>query len=360
LKIAKATASYEAWLGEHLVLVGPDLRLKHQRMREEVFSFLRATYYRWAQRWPERCADLTSAPEVLAAGDLHVENFGTWRDAEGRLVWGINDFDEAWWLPYTNDLVRLATSANFAIAGRHLAIDRETAAEAILDGYRACVAAGGRPIVLAEGHGTLRTMAQHRLHEPERYWEKLARLPVTRGKVPPGALRALDRMMPERDLPLRIGHRIAGLGSLGRQRYVALVDWRGGLVAREAKALAPSACLWARKGSGSAKILYQEILDRAVRCRDPFVRLQRRWIVRRLAPDCSRIELAALPKSRDELRLLHAMGWETANLHLGSAKPKALRADLARRKQGWLRRAATLMQDAVAEDWEGWRKTRTT
>jgi len=36
---------------------------------------------------------------VLAVGDLHVENFGTWRDAEGRLIWGVNDFDEAWRLP---------------------------------------------------------------------------------------------------------------------------------------------------------------------------------------------------------------------------------------------------------------------
>jgi len=32
---------------------------------------------------------------VLAVGDLHVENFGTWRDAEGRLIWGVNDFDES-------------------------------------------------------------------------------------------------------------------------------------------------------------------------------------------------------------------------------------------------------------------------
>ena len=48
---------------------------------------------------------------MLAVGDLHVENFGTWRDADGRLCWGINDFDEADRLPYTNDLVRLAASA---------------------------------------------------------------------------------------------------------------------------------------------------------------------------------------------------------------------------------------------------------
>jgi uncharacterized protein (DUF2252 family) len=47
------------------------------------------------QAWPEVCPDLAKAPKVLAVGDLHVENFGTWRDVEGRLVWGINDFDEA-------------------------------------------------------------------------------------------------------------------------------------------------------------------------------------------------------------------------------------------------------------------------
>ena len=347
MKIAKATARYEAWLGTHLVLLPADLALKHRRMRDEAFAFFRATYYRWAQRWPDVGAEAADAPDVLAVGDLHVENFGTWRDAEGRLVWGINDFDETWPLPFTNDLVRLATSAS-------LAIDGATAAAAILDGYRSALQEGGRPFVLAEGHPTLRAMAVHRLHEPEGYWERLRGLSTVRGRVPPGALRALERMMPEPDLPRRVVHRIAGLGSLGRQRYVALADWHGGLVAREAKALAPSACVWAG-GTGSTRIRYQEILDRAVRCRDPFVRPQRRWIVRRLAPDCSRIELAALPKERDELRLLRAMGWETANVHLGSGKAKVLAAHLRRCPQNWLPRAAAHMRDAVLEDWDAWR-----
>jgi uncharacterized protein (DUF2252 family) len=355
VRIARATAQYEAWLGERLTLVEPDLRLKHDRMRQDRFSFLRATYYRWAQRWPDRCPDLASAARVLAVGDLHVENFGTWRDAEGRLVWGINDFDEAWRLPFTHDLVRLATSANLAIAGEHLAVPAEAAAEAILDGYRAGLDAGGRPFVLAESHETLRAMAVHRLHDPGRFWEKLERLPTVRARVPAGARRALDRMMPERDLTPRIAHRIAGLGSLGRQRYVAIADWHGGSIAREAKALAPSACCWAY-GGRTGRVRYQDILDRAVRCRDPFLRLQKKWIVRRLAPDCSRIELAALPQERDELRLLHAMGWETANVHLGSARRRELLTGLAARRRGWLARAARLMDDAVTEDWEDWRK----
>jgi hypothetical protein len=355
VRIARATAEYEAWLAERLTLVEADLRLKHERMRAERFAFLRATYYRWAQRWPDLCPDLASAPRALSVGDLHVENFGTWRDAEGRLVWGINDFDEAWRLPFTHDLVRLATSADLAIAGEHLAIEPAVAAEVILDGYRACLDAGGRPFVLAESHETLRAMATHRLHEPGRFWEKLEHLPALRARVPAGARRALDRMMPERGLTFRIAHRIAGLGSLGRQRYVAIGDWHGGSVAREAKALAPSACCWAQ-GGRTARLRYQDILDAAVRCRDPFVRLQKKWIVRRLAPDCSRIELAALPRERDELRLLHAMGWETANVHLGSGRRRELIADLKGRRKEWLARAARVMGDAVSEDWADWGK----
>ena len=63
---------------------------------------------------PSIKADLATGPEVLAVGYLHIENFGTWRDAEGRLVWGINDFDEACRMPYAIDLVRLAASAVIA------------------------------------------------------------------------------------------------------------------------------------------------------------------------------------------------------------------------------------------------------
>jgi hypothetical protein len=158
--------------------------------------------------------------------------------------------------------------------------------------------------------------------------------------------------MPERGLHWRVVHRVAGLGSLGRQRFVALAEWHGGSIAREAKALAPSACWWAEEGEGTAPIHYQEILDRSVRCLDPFVHVRQKWIVRRLAPDCSRIELSQLPRERDETRLLHAMGWETANVHLGSAKARVLLADLKKRPQGWLLTAARAMEKAVRADFE--------
>jgi hypothetical protein len=324
-------------------------------MREGLFPFFRATFYRWAQLWPEVCKELRRAPEALSVGDLHVENFGTWRDAEGRLIWGINDFDEAWRLPYTYDLVRLAASALVAASGSGLNIRHTDATGAILEGYRDALGKGGEPIVLAEHHLNLRRMAVARLHDPGDYWRKIDRLPTFNDSLPKGAAEALARRMPERDLACRVVHRVAGLGSLGRERFTAIAEWRGGKIAREAKALAPSACAWAAK-KDAARILYQEILDAAVRCPDPFVAQRGRWILRRLAPDCSRIELSDMPKERDETRLLHAMGWETANVHLGSVKPEAALRDLKSRPGHWLHDAAGRMMEAVAADWKQWRK----
>jgi len=80
-------------------------------------------------------------------------------------------------------------------------------------------------------------------------------------------------------------------------------------------------------------------------------------VVRRLAPDCSRIPLEALPQERQELTLLHAMGWETANLHLGSAKAKSLLADAKHRGDAWLDKAAEAMQAVLMADWKAWRST---
>ena len=117
----------------------------------------------------------------------------------------------------------------------------------------------------------------------------------------------------------------------------------------------PSACVWAQGGHGIATILYQSILDQAIRCRDPFVQVQGTWLVRRLSPYCSRIELAALPKKRDEGRLLYAMGWETANIHLGSRRAyNAVRRDLANRKAKWLREATKVMTKTIISEWKDW------
>jgi hypothetical protein len=356
MNIVKATKKYEEWLSAHTRVVQSDLRIKHQRMAAEVFSFFRATFYRWMQLWPEVCPSLNEAPRVLAVGDLHVENFGTWRDIEGRLVWGVNDFDEAAPLPYAIDLVRLATSAMLAVEAGHANIKPDEICEELLNGYNEALADRGKPFVLEEEYPWLRQVALTTLRDPDHFWKKLTSLQPVRGEVPESATKAMEQALPSPGLQYRLLHRVAGLGSLGRQRFVALAEFQGGKVAREAKALLPSAVHWARGDREPAKIYYEEIVERAVRCADPYLSIRRKWIVRRLSPYCSRIELAMLPANREDCRLLSSMGYETGNIHLGSPKAiKAVQKHMKRQKAGWLLEASSQMAKAVKKDWHAWR-----
>ncbi len=354
MNMLAATGAYETWARRRIPLIGRDLALKHRMMAETPFSFLRATFYRWIAVWREACPELAAAPRVLAVGDLHVENFGTWRDAEGRLVWGINDFDEAYPLPYTNDLVRLATSALIAIRAEALAIAADRAVAAILKGYREALKAGGHPYVLEEHHPTLRALAYAAEREPERFWAKLDAEKTTR--APPSVQDLLLSALPAGSALDRVTHRIAGLGSLGRPRYVALADCYGSRIAREAKAMLPSACAFAAQ-STAATVYGARLAARSIRSPDPSLAIGNDWVVRRLGPHCSRIELADYPARRDELRILRAMGRETANVHLATpAAMPAVKRDLARRGGKWLAAAARTMADAVLVDWKAWRR----
>ncbi len=106
-------------------------------------------------------------------------------------------------------------------------------------------------------------------------------------------------------------------------------------------------------------IQYGAILRHAVRVLDPFVRPADTWLIRRLAPDCSRIEIESLPGKRDEDRLLYSMGWETANIHLGSQRDIArVKRDLRKRPANWLHQPAKQMVQCVEQDWRDWRSSK--
>jgi Uncharacterized protein conserved in bacteria (DUF2252) len=357
MNIVKATRKFEKWLRTRTQVVESDLRLKHSLMAKSPFTFLRATFYRWVQAWSEVCPELAAAPRVLGVGDLHVENFGTWRDADGRLVWGINDFDEAADYAYTTDLVRLASSALLAAADGHFALKGKAACDAIVEGYQRSLREHGQPFVLEEQHTWLRLLATGALRDAVHFWEKMDALPPWHGKISPSAREALEHLMPEPGLSYRVASRVAGLGSLGHVRLVAIADCHGGKIAREAKALVASSMDWAYAASGPSEIMYQAIIGGAVRCLDPFVHLRGHWIVRRLSPHCSRIELSVLPTNRDELRLLWAMGWETANIHLGSSEAASrISRHLKKMPANWLYASAKEMCKVVVNDWEVWSK----
>ena len=358
VNIKEATASYEKWMRRCTTVISSDLRSKHEQMKDSPFPFLRGTFYRWAQQWPSICTELCNAPQVLAVGDLHLNSFGTWRDAEGRLCWGVDDFDESYWLPYTNDLVRLAASVKIVVDAEGLSIKVKAGCDAILEGYVQSLKEGGRPIVLAEHEQKLGKLGVDSFKPPDRF---LGETEPFAGGPPPLASdvrRALEKTLPDPRMEYKVVRRQAGLGSLGQQRFVAIGEWQGGCVAREAKAMLPSACVWLSGEVGHRQSNYENAIKSAVRSRDPFQVIQGSWLIRRLSPDSNPIDIQTLPKHSDEHMILQAMGAEAANVHLGTKRQTAnILKDLSKRKSNWLRDSAIRMARAVEKDWNRYRKS---
>src|SRR5580704_1228529 len=355
--IETVTASYEAWMRSCTKIIAADLRSKHKQMEKSSFGFFRGTFYRWAQLWPSVCAHQCAAPKVLAVGDLHVNSFGTWRDAEGRLCWGVDDFDEAYPLAYTNDLVRLATSVKIAIDAEGLSIKLRDGCNAILEGYRNSLGQGGSPIVLAERDQKLGKLGVDNFKPPSNFWEKLNLLPGIRQPLAKDLKRALEKTLPEPGIEYKVVRRQAGLGSLGQERFVAIAMWQGGFIAREAKSTVPSACSWLSDQVGQRQSWYEKAISSAVRSSDPFQVIDGSWLIRRLSPDSNPIDIQTLPKHSDEGMLLTAMGSEAANVHLGTkSQTKKILKDLKMRKRGWLQDAAVDMAKVLEKDWKRYRK----
>jgi hypothetical protein len=147
------------------------------------------------------------------------------------------------------------------------------------------------------------------------------------------------------------------MGSLGQRRFVAIAAYQGGYIGREAKATVPSASLWKAGKLAHRERYYERTIASAVRSHDPYQRVIGDWLIRRLSPDSNPIEIDDLPKKRDEHRLLHAMGKEAGNVHLGERRQrKRILQDLRCRPKNWLRRAGKQMAQIIEKEWKQYKK----
>jgi len=367
--IVQSTLGYETWLRGHITVRETDLEQKHQFMADDIFMFFRATFYRWCERWYAACPSLANAEQLYAVGDLHIQNFGSWRDGHARLIWGVNDYDEVATMSFAVDLVRLIMSAELA--------SEETPAcdltlteicECVREGYSAGLKNSPEPFVLERRHAWLLRLVRTALKEPKFFWRRWLRertQPIAEDHIPAPLVARLHQAMPQgvafefRELRKGV---TKGLGSLGHQRFFAYTEHHGGPVAMEGKSMAPSAVVWAT-GKSTKEIHVDRLLKGPGRPSTPHTSTHDGWLVRPIMSDCGRVDLAELGLAEaaeestfDQERLLFSMGYEIANLHQLSKPREELSERLKGVKVGALKQAALTMLELLQEDFRMWRK----
>ncbi|MEU1073740.1 MULTISPECIES: DUF2252 domain-containing protein [unclassified Streptomyces] len=127
--------------GELLAADPAAFRVKFRKMAASAFAFYRGTACLFyadldAETAGRGAGGVHSGPyldertgRVWIHGDLHAENFGTYMDANGRLIFNVNDFDEAYVGPFTWDLQRFA--ASLALIGHAKALSDDQITELV-------------------------------------------------------------------------------------------------------------------------------------------------------------------------------------------------------------------------------------
>ncbi|NKI41380.1 DUF2252 domain-containing protein [Streptomyces physcomitrii] len=124
---------FDTAFGDLLAADPAAFRVKFRKMASSAFAFYRGTaclFYQdlEAERRGGPYLDDRTA-RVWIHGDLHAENFGTYMDSQGRLIFNVNDFDEAYVGPFTWDLKRFA--ASIALIGYAKALSDEQITELV-------------------------------------------------------------------------------------------------------------------------------------------------------------------------------------------------------------------------------------
>jgi hypothetical protein len=219
--------------------LAPDaVRLKLQKLGRDPLCFFRGTlpeFIRRAQPLLPRLPGVVG----LVTGDLHLENLGTFRAEDGGIAFDLNDFDEITWAPLSIDLRRLLASA--ALVAPLVGHARPRAvAEAVLDGLgESLESALEDPPAPARVRDLCARAAAMDVRGFLADLVSGSRLRPGPGVLPlaePGPLqRAMDDLCARRSGPaafyrvLDAGRRLAGNGSLGRRRFLVLLQGEGGL-----------------------------------------------------------------------------------------------------------------------------------
>jgi uncharacterized protein (DUF2252 family) len=253
------------------------LRLKLRRMLADPFTFFRGTNHLFVGDWPE-LQPPEAGPDILICGDLHLENFGAYRTADGDFRYDINDFDESMVASSSLDLVRCTASIFLAAEQWKLLPTHATSmALAYLEHYRTAILAATSAGAVGEvaprsGHGAIwellgstasgiqESLLAKNTKRKSGFSPRIRRtnshvaISLKRLELIHEAVEAHGQKlgMPDQFHVHDVTGRIAGVGSLGVRRYLALLEGEGppdGYRLLDIKQVEPSALLGSTNAS---------------------------------------------------------------------------------------------------------------
>lgn len=367
------------------------LSLKYKVMRGSVWSFFRGTCHLFYDRLPK--TDIArSAPLVWSCGDLHLENFGSYKGDNRLVYFDINDFDEAALAPASWDLVRMLTSIivrarNFELSkanthalasefiaayfvtlagGKAMWVERDTAQGVV---HNLLEQARARSRITFLEQRTKRSGQRRRLRLDGK---KLLPVTVTQRNAVTSFMHAFasTQANPAFFRVIEIAARVAGTGSLGVDRYAILIEGKGSPDLNyllDLKQSRPS-CLATHLASvqppwptEAQRIVAVQQRMQAI----PMAFLQavemngHSYVLRGLQPSEDRVDLSAIENNIDNLLVVvRVMGQCLAAAQLrsagrqGSSNADQLIAFAARKKvPGKLMELAHVMADCTTLDW---------
>ena len=238
--------------------------LKYQAMRTDVFAFFRGTCHLFYQDWPGD-TPLDTVPAAWACGDLHLQNLGSYKGDNRLVYFNINDFDESALTPCTWDLARFLTCLHVSTNALDIKDSQATQlCSYFLEVYSTTLLKGHiRPVeddnaiglakallfqlnrrrrrVFLNGRTKIKNGKRTLLIDGKKTWavsdEQRAMVTTTLNAW------GTKQQNPKFYHILDVTHRIAGIGSLGVDRYLVLVEGKGspnGNFLLDMKAEAPS------------------------------------------------------------------------------------------------------------------------
>lgn len=219
----------------------PTRKTKYKLMAENEFTFYRATCHLFYEDLATNTA-LRQGPLVWICGDLHLENFGSYRASNGLVYFDINDFDEAMLAPVSWEIARFLCSIGMASdLWKYSAREAEALMLVVLRAYTRQLAEGKAyaieretsPPLIQEFFKMAERLKEKALIKTRVDWKKET-LKIIKGKTLPldkeigqSVKSAINDFLKERYGYFKVrdvAFRIAGTGSLGVRRYVLLVN----------------------------------------------------------------------------------------------------------------------------------------